>query len=221
MNKFLLIASVLFLPLHVYSQEIDTDTTEIAIEDELPDLPTSIIKSSNPNDYCMTVRFDELIREDCKDCKISDITMLTRDMDNDGYTEIVYLIQKAEECGVQICGAKKIGKEPIFDCESILLDKTYIKDCKISIMLHDFDNDGRDEVIIACLDMGTFVNGYVFKWLKKSGPTDRYFIPAGKFSSSSIPYIDKNKITIKAGIFGVIYKNFIYQDGKLSGPKDN
>lgn len=204
-------------------QDMDDDETEVVEaveEDYLQNSPAAILTSSNPDDYCVSLKFDELSKEDCDDCEAHSLTF-----DVDGENEKIYFYQKATDgCGLRIEGPRVLGRISTF-LETIDLTEKTIKDCVVSIMLHDFDNDGKTEVVVACSDLGLFVKGIVLKWIGSSS-----FKSAGEFFSSNVPvvvddtityfpYINGNTIITKVGIIGGDYKQYIYKDGELRKPE--
>ena len=195
-----------------YSNVEEEVVEEVVQGDGVPNAPTNNLSSSNPNENCATMYFNILNNEHNPE----GYHFVKSDMDNDGIEEYIYYAKKNESCALVIYGCKEINGKTYHNRYEIPLEEKTIDACTVSTMQHDFDNDGNNEVIIACLDMSSMIEGRVFRWVTPSTESSDCFLVAGQFGSCNIPYVDGNTIKTKAGWFGNNYKTFIYNNGKLS-----
>ena len=173
--------------------------------------PTSVLLSSNPNDICLTINFNDLYVEN----KSETYHLYKKDMDDDGIEECFYFMKKDGGCAMIIEGGKMKNGKIYKNRYEIPLDEKTTNNCKITAVLHDFNYDDIYEVVIAWIDMGVLINGKVFWWGDPNDSKPDCFIEAGQFASSDYPLIDGNTITTKAGLINAIEKKYTYSGHKL------
>lgn len=192
---------------------VDNEVVEV-VEDTnntSSDFVQSNLESTNPNDYLNTIRFNDLYYENSDQWHL-----LQRDMDNDGIDEYLYWVKQNEGCGLVVYGCKILDEGKRYHNRYVIpLEEKTINTCTLTVMLHDFDNDGKNEVILAWIDMAMFINGRVFKWKQPSDASPDCFLEVGQFYSSFAPHVDGNTLTTKVGLIGGTEKKYIYKNNKL------
>lgn len=180
-----------------------------------------IISSTNKKDKCVTINVKDLENPFCRLCDF--MPQLEADIDNDGFIESLLLLEQGE--GFSIDASKRsndgvglAGDFFEYQWDDMQSSSQAINNV-ISIMLHDFDNDGANEIIVAWTDGG--ISGRVFKLngsktdpAKASG-LKNWFEEVGAFVAWDRLNIDGQFVHTQVSPIGGVNYTYIYLNGKL------
>ena len=198
-----------------YSNEEDE---VVAVDDDnesdTSNMIQDILSTSNDKDFIASISYSSLHPDDDENSHV-----ITRDIDNDGNIEQLCLMKKKDDNEIIFIAAKEVGDKRYYSEFGFPIEKVSVPTCTTTILFHDFDNDGKNEVVFAWTDMG-LVCGRVYRWLKPSSNSGECAIEVGKFSSTYVPNIDGNSIITKVGLPGsAISSKFVYRNNKLERAK--
>lgn len=190
-------------------EEEDVEVVENTVAYESSGMQQMNLVTTNPDDNYTSFYLTQLMGENSEKWNV-----ISDDLDNNGTKEDLLIAKKEKGNGLVVVGrdSKKLGK-PIR--HEIPIDEKEINNCIVTVMNHDFDNDGIKEYIIAYRNMGLFINGTVFRWSEPTDNSSVCLIKVGEFSSSSNPIIEGNAIKTQAGLIKLENKTWIYKNQKL------
>jgi len=197
---------VLFILLPI---DMSSETCAYGISDaDVPETPRNTLLSANPNEHCVTFRYSQLNGDESENW-----LFIGEDLNNDGNKECFFIAKREVGYGLIIVAS---DSQQRYNTQfKIPVEEKTVDSCTVSVMFHDFDNDGTKEFILGCVDNGTTIKGIVCRWHEPTKDNPLCFIKAGDFIFNAIPLVDGNTISSNSDPSGRKVHQYIYRNQKL------
>ncbi len=173
--------------------------------------PQDNVISAKPDEHCVTFQYNEL-NSDNDDRWL----FIEDDLNNDGKKECFFIAKR--EIGYGLIIVASDSQQRFNNQYKIQVKKEAVDSCTISVVFHDFDNDGTKEIIIGYTDIGMLVKGNVFRWKEPTNDEPRCLINTGEFTFHSFPIVDGNQLSSSNPTDSKV-NTYIYSNQKLEKAK--
>lgn len=175
---------------------------------EVADPYKNNLTSATPSDRCVTFRYNDL-----NSFESERWLFLGEDVNNNGDKECFFIAKKDAGYGLVIVASD--SEQRYNNQVKIPVAGEAVDSCTISVMFHDFDNDGTKEFIIAYVDKGMVIKGNVFRWHEPTKDDPICFINSGDFTFNAIPLVEGNTISSNTALTESKVLKYIYRDQTL------